>query len=70
MTARTGVRARAAVATRADGGGRTRVTVLRSDGPLALRDTPHGVYLVGAAAGPSAGMTWPWTSTWARGRGC
>ena len=55
MTARTGVRARAAVATRADGGGRTRVTVLRSDGPLALRDTPHGLYLVGAAAGPLGG---------------
>ena len=55
MTARTAVRARAAVSTRADDDGRTHVTVLRSDGPLALRDTTHGVYLVGAAAGPLGG---------------
>ncbi len=47
--------ARAAVATRADAAGRTRVTVLRSDGPLALRETPLGVYLVGTAAGPLGG---------------
>ncbi len=47
--------ARAAVATRADAAGRTRVTVLRSDGPLALRETPFGVYLVGTAAGPLGG---------------
>jgi urease accessory protein len=47
--------ARAAVATRADSAGRTRVTVLRSDGPLALRETPLGVYLVGTAAGPLGG---------------
>jgi urease accessory protein len=47
--------ARAAVASRADAGGRTRVTVLRSDGPLALRETPLGVYLVGTAAGPLGG---------------
>jgi urease accessory protein len=49
---RTALTARAAVATEAGPGGRTRVTVLRSDGPIALRDTPGGVYLVGAAAGP------------------
>lgn len=47
--------ARAAVASRADDAGRTRVTVLRSDGPLALRETPFGVYLVGTAAGPLGG---------------
>jgi urease accessory protein len=47
--------ARTAVATRADAGGRTRVTVLRSDGPIALRQTPLGVYLVGTAAGPLGG---------------
>ena len=47
--------ARAAVASRADATGRTRVTVLRSDGPLALRETPLGVYLVGTAAGPLGG---------------
>jgi urease accessory protein len=55
VTAQGGVTARAAVASRADDGGRTRVTVLRSDGPLALRETPAGVYLVGAAAGPLGG---------------
>ena len=43
------------MATRAGPDGRTRVTVLRSDGPLALRATPGGVYLVGAAAGPVGG---------------
>ena len=47
--------ARAAVASRADSTGRSRVTVLRSDGPLALRETPRGVYLVGTAAGPLGG---------------
>src|SRR5260370_21315254 len=51
----TGLTARAAVATRAGPDGRTRITVLRSDGPLALRATPGGVYLVGAAAGPVGG---------------
>ena len=50
-----GLTARAAVAARADGTGRTRVTVLRSDGPLALRETPLGVYLIGTAAGPLGG---------------
>jgi urease accessory protein len=49
---RTALTARAAVATAAGPGGRTRITVLRSDGPIALRDTPSGVYLIGAAAGP------------------
>jgi urease accessory protein len=52
---RTGLTARAAVATRAGPDGGTRITVLRSDGPLALRSTPDGVYLVGAAAGPVGG---------------
>ncbi len=47
--------ARAAVATEAGPGGRTRVTVLHSDGPLALRATPQGIYLLGAAAGPLGG---------------
>jgi len=41
--------------TQAGPAGRTRVTVLRSDGPVALRETPDGVYLVGAAAGPLGG---------------
>ncbi|HEX9353335.1 MAG TPA: urease accessory protein UreD [Streptosporangiaceae bacterium] len=47
--------ARAAVASRAGAAGRTRITVLRSDGPIALRETPLGVYLVGTAAGPLGG---------------
>lgn len=47
--------ARAAVASQAGATGRSRVTVLRSDGPLALRETPLGVYLVGTAAGPLGG---------------
>jgi urease accessory protein len=49
---RTALKARAAIATAAGPGGTTRLTVLRSDGPIALRDTPAGVYLIGAAAGP------------------
>lgn len=32
-----------------------RLVGLRSEPPLALRDTPNGVYLVGAAAGPLGG---------------
>jgi urease accessory protein len=52
---RTGLAARAAVATRPGPGGGTRITVLRSDGPLALRDAPGGVFLVAAAAGPLGG---------------
>ncbi|RAY12090.1 urease accessory protein UreD [Actinomadura craniellae] len=51
----TGYRARAAVTAERDATGRTRLTGLRSDGPLALRETPEGVYLVGAAAGPLGG---------------
>jgi urease accessory protein len=47
--------ARAAVASRVDAAGRSRVTVLRSDGPLALRETPLGVDLIGTAAGPLGG---------------
>jgi urease accessory protein len=43
------------VATGAGRDGGTRITALRSDGPIALRDTPGGVYLVGAAAGPVGG---------------
>ena len=43
------------MATQAGPDGVTRITVLRSDGPLALRSTPGGVYLVGAAAGPVGG---------------
>jgi urease accessory protein len=49
---RTALNARAAIATAAGPNGTTRLTVLRSDGPIALRDTPAGVYLIGAAAGP------------------
>src|SRR5260370_588290 len=49
----TGLTARAAVATRAGPDGRTRITVLRSDGPLALRATPGGVYLDVSTAGPA-----------------
>jgi len=47
--------ARAAVTTEAGPDGSTRLTVLRSDGPIALRATPAGVFLVGAAAGPVGG---------------
>ncbi|GAA3237208.1 urease accessory protein UreD [Actinocorallia longicatena] len=35
--------------------GRTRLTRLRSDGPIALRETPDGLYIVGAGAGPLGG---------------
>nr|BFE34855.1 urease accessory protein UreD [Actinomadura rugatobispora] len=35
--------------------GATRLTRLRSDGPLALRETPGAVHMVGAAAGPLGG---------------
>lgn len=50
----------AAVTAECDASGRTRLTRLRSDGPLALREvtgTPKAatVYLVGAAAGPLGG---------------
>lgn len=53
--ARSGLTAHAAVAAEADAAGRTRITTLRSDGPLALRETPEAVYLIGAAAGPLGG---------------
>ncbi|MFC0039123.1 urease accessory protein UreD [Actinomadura rayongensis] len=46
---------RAAVTAEADASGRTRLTRLRSDGPLAVRATPDAVYLVGAAASPLGG---------------
>jgi urease accessory protein len=36
-------------------GGRTRISRLRSDGPLALRESGGAVYLVGAGAGPLGG---------------
>ena len=48
-------RARAAVAAERGPGGRTRLTRLRSDGPLALRESAGAVYLVGAGAGPLGG---------------
>ncbi|KAB2345557.1 urease accessory protein UreD [Actinomadura rudentiformis] len=47
--------ARAAASVERDVGGRTRLTRLRSDGPLALRETAEALYLVGAAAGPLGG---------------
>jgi urease accessory protein len=53
--------AHAAVTAECDGTGRTRITRLRSDGPLAVRaagghdPTTATVYLVGAAAGPLGG---------------
>ena len=43
------------MASQADAACRSRVTVLRSDGPLALRETPLGVYLIGTAARPLGG---------------
>lgn len=48
-------RARAAVTAERDGHGRTRLTRLRSDGPLAVREAAGAVYLIGAAAGPLGG---------------
>jgi len=50
-----GYTAHAAVTAEPGPYGRTRLTRLRSDGPIALRETPDGVYLVGAAAGPLGG---------------
>ncbi|WP_119729500.1 urease accessory protein UreD [Thermomonospora amylolytica] len=47
--------AHAAVTAERGPDGRTRLTRLRSDGPLALRQAPDAVYLVGAAAGPLGG---------------
>lgn len=54
-TAGTGFTARAAVAVERGPGGRTRLSRLRSDGPLALRESGGAVYLVGAGAGPLGG---------------
>jgi urease accessory protein len=51
----TGFASRAAVAASRDPGGRTRLTRLRSDGPLAVRESGGAVYLVGAGAGPLGG---------------
>lgn len=51
----TGFTARAAVTAERVPGGRTRLTRLRSDGPLALRESGGAVYLVGAGAGPLGG---------------
>lgn len=56
----TGYVAHAAVTAECDAGGRTRLTRLRSDGPLAVRAVSGAgpdatVYLVGAAAGPLGG---------------
>ncbi|GAA4603358.1 urease accessory protein UreD [Actinoallomurus liliacearum] len=51
----TGFTARAAVRAERGPGGRTRITRLRSDGPLALRESDGAVYLVGAGAGPLGG---------------
>ncbi|MEV5703794.1 urease accessory protein UreD [Actinoallomurus sp. NPDC052274] len=51
----TGFTARAAVRAERGPGGRTRITRLRSDGPLALREADGAVYLVGAGAGPLGG---------------
>ncbi|GLZ04253.1 urease accessory protein UreD [Actinomadura sp. NBRC 104412] len=50
-----GYTARAAVTAERSPSGGTRLTRLRSDGPLALRATSGGVHLVGAAAGPLGG---------------
>ncbi|MEH1014798.1 urease accessory protein UreD [Micromonospora sp. CPCC 206060] len=54
------MRALARVVARADGHGGTRLTELRGESPLLLRQTPGGtgaltVYVVGGAAGPLAG---------------
>jgi urease accessory protein len=50
-----GFRARAAMVAERGPDGRTRVSRLRSDGPLALRESGGAVYLVGAGAGPLGG---------------
>jgi urease accessory protein len=50
-----GFRARAAIAAERGPGGCTRLTRMRSDGPLALRESGGAVYLVGAGAGPLGG---------------
>jgi urease accessory protein len=50
-----GFTSRAAVTAEGGPDGRTRVSRLRSDGPLALRESGGAVYLVGAGAGPCGG---------------
>lgn len=49
------MRAEAVVTAVVDDQGRTILRELRCGGPLALRDTPEGLFLVGAAAGPLGG---------------
>ena len=49
------MKARARVVAEADGHGATRLTALRSEAPLLLRETDHGLYLVGGAGGPLGG---------------
>ncbi len=49
------MKARARVVAAGDGAGGTRLTTLRSEAPLVLRDTPGGLYLVGGAGGPLGG---------------
>jgi urease accessory protein len=51
----TGFTSRAAVVAERGPGGRTRLSRLRSHGPLALRESGGAVYLVGAGAGPLGG---------------
>jgi urease accessory protein len=54
-TTATGLVARAAVTAERDAAGRTRISRLRSDGPLAMRESGGAVYLIGAGAGPVGG---------------
>jgi urease accessory protein len=49
------VRARARVVAETDCSGATRLTSLRSEAPLVLRETDDGLYLVGGAGGPLGG---------------
>jgi urease accessory protein len=49
------VRAHAAIRAEADGAGRTRLTLVRSQAPLVLRPTADAVYLAAAAGGPLGG---------------
>lgn len=51
----TGFASHAVVVAERGPGGRTRLPRLRSDGPLALRESGGAVYLVGAGAGPLGG---------------
>lgn len=49
------MKARACVVAEADAAGRTRLTSLRSEAPLVLRETADALYLVGGAGGPLGG---------------